>query len=43
MIMPGILSEGSAILMLLGFVIMMAIFYGFWTLGTWIGLDEMRR
>jgi hypothetical protein len=36
-------AVGAPILMLIAFVIMMAIFYGFWALGTWIGLDEMRR
>jgi hypothetical protein len=36
-------AAGAPILMLIAFVIMMAIFYGFWALGTWIGLDEMRR
>ena len=29
--------------MLIVFVIMMLVFCGFWALGTWIGLDEMRR
>jgi hypothetical protein len=34
---------GAAMLMLITFVIMMLVFCGFWALGTWIGLDEMRR
>jgi len=34
---------GAAMVMLSVFVIMMLVFLGFWTLGTWIGLDEMRR
>jgi hypothetical protein len=34
---------GAAMVMLIVFVIMMLVFCGFWALGTWIGLDEMRR
>jgi hypothetical protein len=34
---------GAAMVMLIVFVTMMLIFGGFWTLGTRIGLDEMRR
>ena len=34
---------GAATIMLIVFVIMMLVFCGFWALGTWIGLDEMRR
>jgi hypothetical protein len=34
---------GAAIVMLIMFVIMMLVFYGFWALGNWIGLDERRR
>ena len=33
----------AAMVMLIVFVIMMLVFCGFWALGTWIGLDEMRR
>jgi hypothetical protein len=36
-------SVGAAMVMLILFVIMMLVFYGFWELGTWMGLDEMRR
>jgi hypothetical protein len=34
---------GAATTMLIVFVSMMLVFCGFWALGTWIGLDEMRR
>jgi hypothetical protein len=34
---------GAATIMLIVFVSMMLVFCGFWTLGTRIGLDEMRR
>jgi hypothetical protein len=34
---------GAAMVMLIVSVTMMLIFYGFWALGTRIGLDEMRR
>ena len=33
---------GAATVMPIVFVIMMLVFCGFWALGTWIGLDEMR-
>jgi hypothetical protein len=36
-------SVGAAMVMLISFVSMMLVFCGFWALGTWIGLDEMRR
>jgi len=36
-------GAGAAMVMLIVFVIMMLVFCGFWALGTWIGLDEMRR
>jgi hypothetical protein len=34
---------GAAIVMIIMFIIMMLVFYGFWALGNWIGLDERRR
>jgi hypothetical protein len=34
---------GAAMAMLILFAFMMLVFCGFWALGTWIGLDEMRR
>jgi hypothetical protein len=34
---------GAAMVMLIMSVIMMLVFCGFWALGAWIGLDEMRR
>jgi hypothetical protein len=34
---------GAAMVMLIAFVIMMLVFCGFWALGTWIGVGEMRR
>jgi hypothetical protein len=40
---PPARSVGAAMVMLIVFVIMMLVFCGFWALGTWIGLDEMRR
>jgi len=33
----------AAIVMLVAFLIMMLVVLGFWSLGTWIGLDERRR
>ncbi len=36
-------GAGAATIMLIVFVSMMLVFCGFWALGTWIGLDEMRR
>ncbi len=33
----------AAMVMLIVFIIMMLVSCGFWALGTWIGLDEMRR
>jgi hypothetical protein len=38
-----IAGVGAAMVMLIGFVISMLVFCGFLTLGTWIGLDEMRK
>ena len=34
---------GAAMAMLFVFIVMMLVFCGLWALGTWIGLDEMRR
>jgi hypothetical protein len=34
---------GAALVMLSMFTITMLVFYGFWALGTWIGLDEIHK
>ena len=38
----AVTGVGAAMVMLIMFVIMMLVFCGFWALGRWTGLDDMR-